>query len=104
MNTLRKACDERYNNMKQHGIPCDPQSGWPDVVPSIKVYQITGYRGGFPEEFNWAMIDQRSLSELAEQLSRQVKNELAQPVGNRVNVPGLRFALGRIAGMATVST
>lgn len=53
-----------------------------------------------PEDFNWDILDSPKLSVLASDLARQCKAELDQPVGNRVNVPGLRFALLRIAGLA----
>lgn len=57
------------------------------------------FNNSFPERFEWERLDSISLSDLACELAGQVQVELGQPIGNRVNVPGLRFALLRIAGM-----
>lgn len=65
----------------------------------MRICEMPEYNGSFPETFNWSLCDSVKLSKLAEDLAREIRIELMQPIGNRVNVPGLRFALARIAGM-----
>lgn len=64
----------------------------------MRICEMDGYSGTCPENFNWSLCDSHKLEKLAQDLAKQIKIELAQPPGNRVNVPGLRFALARIAG------
>lgn len=69
---------------------------------SVRAVDHHEYQPQFPERFNWDHLESRWLSKIAEELATQIAHELKQPGHNRVNVPGLRFALGRIAGMADV--
>jgi hypothetical protein len=69
----------------------------------MKVYEHPTYDGQFPENFPWTLIDSISLSHLAGDLARQIKIELGNRPEKRINVPGLRCALQRIASMAEIT-
>lgn len=68
----------------------------------MKANKHPDYNSQFPELFNWSLLDSRYLSELASDLALQVKRELSFDTDSRINVPGLRFALAHIAGMASI--
>lgn len=68
----------------------------------MKVIEHASFDPQFPENFIWGQIESHNLTALAEDCAKQIKIELEQPPGNRVNVAGLRFALVRMSNIATL--
>jgi hypothetical protein len=64
----------------------------------MKVFLDPTYNVQFPEQFNWKWLESPALKSLAVELSEQIKIELTESASELV--PGLRFALGRIAMVA----
>ena len=68
----------------------------------MKVRNHMGFSSQFPENFNWNLTDSISLGLLAVQLAARVQYELKE-TNDRLNVPGLRFALNKIAEQAEIN-
>ena len=61
----------------------------------MKADRHPDYRPEFPESFNWSKLDSIKLCDLALELANETKICLRD--NRRDLVPGLRFALNRIA-------
>lgn len=68
----------------------------------MKVIEHASFDPRYPENFIWGQIESHNLTALAEDCAKQIKIELTMAPGNRVNVPGLRFALLRMSNIATL--
>lgn len=66
----------------------------------LKAIDHPDFQDSFPERFDWEKVDSVSLSALAGELSAAIHGELRE--GPRLFVPGLRYALVRIAKRAEV--
>jgi hypothetical protein len=66
----------------------------------MKVHLYHAFNPSFPEDFSWQLIDSPTLTNVAEDICREIQAEKKQPAEHRNLTPGLRRALRIISEIA----
>ena len=66
----------------------------------MKAFQHTDFRPGYPETFNWGLLDSQKLQAVARRLVLSIQEDLT--TADRLLTPGLRHALRELAAVADI--